>query len=102
MTFALNHVALTRLAEINIFAILALADTSATLRKFIHDEVITTSLLRHFLKEHQYVLHHDAKYFQLLPRQHVVWLCRVFENLRQRGVETANPLDEDIFGILYP
>ena len=102
MVFALNRVVLSSIAEINLFAVLALADTSATFRKFIHDQVITTSILCRFLREHQYLLHHDADYFHLVPRQHVVWLCRSFETLRQRDSETAKCLDDDTFGILYP
>jgi hypothetical protein len=102
MSFTLNHVVLTCLAETDLFAILALADASSMLHRFIHDQVLTTSLLRCFLQEHQYVLHHDANYFRLLPRQHMVWLYRAFEKLRQRDAETAMRLDEDTFGILYP
>lgn len=102
MTFALNRVVLSYLAETDLFAVLALADTSSTLHQFIHDQVVTTSLLRRFLQEHQYVLHHDANYFRLLPRQHVVWLYRAFEKLRQRDAETAKHLEEDTFDILYP
>ena len=102
MSFTLNRVVLTCLAEIDLFAVLALADTSSILHRFIHDQVLTTSLLRRFLQKHQYVLHHDADYFRLLPRQHVVWLYRAFEKLRQRDAETAKRLDEDTFGILYP
>src|SRR5438046_7329879 len=102
MTFPLNHVVLSRLAEIDLFAVLALADTSSILHQFIHDKVLTTSLLCHFLQEHQYVLHHDAKYFRLLPRQHVVWLYRSCEKVRQRDTETAKRLDKDTFSILYP
>jgi hypothetical protein len=102
MTFPLNCVVLSRLAEIDLFAVLALANTSSVLRQFIHDEVLTTSLLCHFLQKHQYVLHHDAKYFQLFPRQHVILLYQFFEKLYQRDVKTAKRLDEDAFSILYP
>jgi hypothetical protein len=102
MTFPLNRVVLSYLAETDIFAVLALADTSSTLHRFIHDQVLTTSLLCRFLKENQYVLHHDTEYSQLLPGQHVIWLYRLFEKLRQRDAETSKRLYEDSFGILYP
>lgn len=102
MPFPRNRVVLSCLAEIDLFAVLALADTSSTLGQFIYEQVLTTSLLRHFLREHQYVLHHNAKYLGLLPRNHVVWLYRAFERLRQRDAETANRLGEDTFDLLYP
>src|SRR5277367_1517671 len=102
MSFPRNRVVLSCLAEIDLFAVLALADTSSTLGQFIYEQVLTTSLLRHFLQEHQYVLRHNAKYLGLLPRNHVVWLYRAFERLRQRDVETANRLGEDTFDLLYP
>ena len=102
MPFPRNRVVLSCLAEIGLFAVLALADTSSTLRQFVHEQVHTASLLRRFLQENQYFLHHDAKYFRLLPRNHVVWLCRAFEKLRQRDAETEKRPGEDTFDLLYP
>ena len=101
MVFSLNRVILACLAEIDLFAVLALADTSSTIHQFIHNQILTTSLLCRFLREHQYVLHHDARYCRLIPHQHVVWLCRAFEKLCERDTETANYLCKHS-SILYP
>jgi len=102
MTFPVNYVVLSCLAETDLFAVLALADSSSTLRRFIYEHVLTISLLRRFLQEYQYVLHHNARYFQLVPHTHVAWLYRAFETLRQRDTETAKRLEEETAGVLYP
>jgi hypothetical protein len=99
MTFSLNRVVLSCIAEMDLFAVLALADTSSSLRQFIHDQVLTSSLLSRYLRENQYVLHHDAQYFRLIPSQQVAYLARAFKTLRSRNSETAKRVyDESVGG----
>jgi hypothetical protein len=102
MTFSLNRVVLSCLAEIDLLAVLALADTSSTLRQFIHDQVLTSSLLSRYLRGDQYVLHHDAQYSRLIPSQQVAYLVRAFETLRSRNSETAKRIYDESIGCFGP
>jgi hypothetical protein len=61
MAFPLNSVVLRTLAQCDLFATLALANTSKTFHNFIYDNVIGVSELTIFLRKNQYALHHDAK-----------------------------------------
>ena len=87
------------LAVNDLFAVLALADVSSTLRHFILDEVLTSSLFCRFLRENQYALHHNAGFEKLLPVKHVAWLSRAFETLRERH---GRCFYEKTFGLLGP
>lgn len=89
MPFPLNRVILGYLANIDIFTVLAFSRYIHRPRQFIYGEVLTTGLLSRFLRKNQYVLHHDADFFRLVPRQHVARLCRAVETLRKRDAETS-------------
>lgn len=95
MPLPLNRVVLNRLAEVDLFAVLAPADASSMLCKFIHDQVLTISLLRRFLQENQYVFHHNRDYFGLIPSHQVVYLVRALETLRQKDLENAECIYEE-------
>lgn len=85
MPFPLNHVILSVLADNDLLVLLALVDVSKSLHHFILDHVLTSSLFCRFLRENQYVLHHDAKFGEVIPTKHVAWLSRAFETLRKRN-----------------
>ena len=102
MFLPLNRVVLNCLAEVDLFAVLALADTSSALRDFIHDQVLAVSLLLRFLRENQYLLHHDADYFRLLSGQQIVYLVRALESLRQRESENGQCIYDEILHCFSP
>src|SRR6266496_853575 len=99
MPFPLNHVVLSTLADNDLLAVLALMDVSSSLRQFILDQVLTSSVFCRCLRENQYVLHHDAKFGKLIPVEHVAWLCRAFETLRKRHGQLFY---DETFGLLGP
>jgi len=73
MPFPLNLVVLNALAEVDFLGALMLACMSVSLRRFIFEQVVTISILSHFLREHQYVLFHDT-YNHLFSNQEVACL----------------------------
>ena len=98
MSFPINRVVLSTLADVDFLAALALTETSATLCKFILDHVVTMSTFSRFLREHQYILHHD-KYERLFSFEEIIRLHRAFGALQSRhGV----PLYEETFSVLGP
>jgi hypothetical protein len=99
MPFPLNRVVLSVLADNDLFALLSLMDVSNSLHLFILDQVLTSSLLCRFMRENQYVLHHDVKRGELIPVQHVAWLSRAFEALRKRH---GNHFYDDTYDFLGP
>ena len=87
MPFPLNHVILSLLADNDFLALLTLMDVSNKLRLFILDQVLTSSLFSRFLRENQYVLHHDSTFGEIIPAKYVALLSQAFETLRKRNGE---------------
>jgi len=87
MPFPLNRVVLNALAEVDFLGTLMLASVSSSLRSFIFEQVVTISILRRFLCEHQYALFHDT-YDHLFSNQEVACLHQAFEELRKRHGES--------------
>ena len=78
MSFPLNLVVLSVLADNDFFAVLTLLEVSSSLREFILDQVLTTANFCRFLRENQYILHHDAQFGKLIPLKHVALLLLTF------------------------
>ena len=98
MPFPLNRVVMNALAEVDLLGTLMLAGTSGSLHRFIFGQVVTTSILFRFLREHQYVLFHDT-YDHLFSNQEVACLHRASEELQKRHGESLY----DVFvGVLAP
>ena len=87
MPFLLNPVVLTTIANVDLLAILALAEVSSALGHFIHDQVITSSLFCQFLRKNQYLFHHNAEFGKLVPVEHISRLHRAFKSLQARYEE---------------
>ena len=83
MHFPLNRVVLRALADVDFLAALALTGTSATLRMFIFEEVLTISTLARFLHENQYVLRHDV-YHTCFSDKEIASIHTAFTALQQR------------------
>ena len=86
MLFPHNRVILSALADVDFLATLALTDVSASLYHLILDHVITRITLSHFLREHQYVFHHD-NFNRLFSNKEVLLVYRAFEAIRNRHDE---------------
>ena len=99
MPFPLNLVVLSVLADIDFFAVLTLIEVSSSLRKFILGQVLTTANFCRFLRENQYLLHHDALLEKLIRLKHVALLSLSFETLRKRH---GQHFYEETFDILGP
>jgi hypothetical protein len=84
MSIPLSRVALSALADNDLIAALALTAVSAELRTFILEQVITTSHMFHFLRQHQYTLQHDVHH-HLFTDQEIAWVHLAFETLRHRN-----------------
>jgi len=98
MPFPLNLVVLNALAEVDLLGTLMLTCTSASLRRFIFEQVVSISILFRFLREHQYILFHDT-YDRLFSNQEVACLHRAFEELQRRHDES---LYTKFIGVLAP
>src|SRR5215471_2190375 len=99
MHFLLDSDFLSILADNDFTAILPLLEVSSTLRKFILSHILTISNFCRFLRENQYVLHHDTTFRKVVPPQQVSWLSLCFETLRKRH---GNRFYEKTFDILGP
>src|SRR5208282_2746052 len=91
-------VVLSALADVDFLATLLLAGTSKTLRDLILDQIVTMATFSRFLREHQYVLHHD-KFGRLFSSEEIVWLHQAFETLQNRH---GPSLYEETFSVIGP
>lgn len=98
MPFPLNRVVLSAVADVDLLAVLMLANTSRSLHRFIFEQVLTTSNLYRFLREHQYALFHDTYHHQF-SNQEIACLHQAFEELRKRHGQS---LYAEFLGLLGP
>src|SRR5271155_4899387 len=83
MTFPVIREILCTLAEFDLFAALALTETSATFHDFIFGQVVTAKVVCDFLRQNQYTLRHDI-YESLFSNRQISLLHRALEVFRKR------------------